>query len=131
MNDDDFVHAFLSGALPNTSFHHRDHLRLAWSLIHQQGEAAAIDTITTGIKRFAHRHGHDDKYNETLTQFWVRIVSFHIEKHPDIKDFEHFLNVCPQLLDKELPCRHWRRETMGTPVARTQWAEPDLLALPR
>src|SRR5579862_8183170 len=102
MNDDEFVNAFMTGTLPNTAFHHRDHVRLAWILIHQRGVASAVEAVTTGIKRFAHHHGHDLKYHETLTQFWVRIVGFHIEKHPNIADFEHFLNAFPQLLDKDL-----------------------------
>jgi hypothetical protein len=28
--DDEFLRAFFSLSLPNSEFHHRDHLRLAW-----------------------------------------------------------------------------------------------------
>ncbi len=130
MTDDDFVGAFLSGMLPPTSFHHRDHLRLAWCLIRQSGIDAATGTITGGIRRFATQHGQADKYHETLTQFWVRIVGHQIDARPDIKAFELFLETFPQLLDKGLPRRHWRPETMQSQSARAQWVEPDLLALP-
>lgn len=130
MTDDDFVTAFMSGSLPPARFHHRDHLRLAWLLTRQLGDEAATRAITTGIQGFATRHGQADKYHETLTRFWVRIVGHMVEARPDITEFETFLATFPQLLDKDLPYRHWRRDTMAGPAARAQWVEPDLLALP-
>jgi hypothetical protein len=130
VNDDDFVHAFLNGSLPPTQFHHRDHVRLAWYLTRQLGVEAATHTITAGIQRFAAQHGHPDKYHETMTQFWVRIVGHHTRFHPDATDFAAFLGTYPQLLDKDLPYQHWQRETMASAAARAEWVEPDLLALP-
>jgi len=130
MTDDDFVTAFLAGTLSPTHFHHRDHLRLAWCLIRRLDVEAATSAITDGIRRFAAQHGQADKYHETLTQFWVRIVSHLIDARPTITTFEHFLAAFPQLLDKELPFHHWRRQTMQRSDARAQWVEPDLLALP-
>ncbi len=130
MTDDDFVRAFLDGSLPPAEFHHRDHLRLSWVLIRRLGLAAAASAIATGIQRFAARHGQSQKYHETLTQFWVRIVGHMVEARPDIGDFAAFLATFPQLLDKDLPYRHWRRETMNSARARAGWVEPDLVALP-
>ncbi len=43
---------------------------------------------------------------------------------------EDFLAAFPMLLAKDLPYRHWRRETMLGSDARAQWVEPDLQALP-
>lgn len=130
MSDDDFVQDFLNGTVPPAQFHHRDHLRLSWYLIRQHGMQAAAQTITAGIQRFATLHGQAQKYHETLTRFWIRIVGHLIEVRPDITEFATFLASFPQLLDKDLPYRHWRRETMGSATARAQWVEPDLLALP-
>jgi hypothetical protein len=130
LTDDDFVAAFLSGRLPPTAFHHRDHLRLAWCLIRRSGLQAATVTISDGIRRFADHHGQSGKYHETLTQFWVRIVSHLIDTRPDVTAFPRFLEAYPHLLDTSLPYRHWTRETMQSQAARAQWVEPDLLALP-
>jgi hypothetical protein len=86
--------------------------------------------IADGIRHFAAMHGQAAKYHETLTGFWVRIVGHCAEARPDIAEFAAFLAAFPQLLDKELPYRHWRRETMASLAARAQWIEPDLVALP-
>ncbi|HKD77433.1 MAG TPA: hypothetical protein VKB76_18145 [Ktedonobacterales bacterium] len=130
MADDDFAHAFLHGSLPPEQFHHRDHLRLAWYLTRSLGLVDATQAITGGIRGFATQHGHAEKYHETLTQFWVRIVGYLVESRPDITAFETFLATFPHLLDADLPYRHWRRETMRSPTARAQWVAPDILALP-
>ncbi len=130
MTDDDFVSAFLHGSLPPQQFHHRDHLRLTWCLVRRDGEEAATGEITTGIRKFAARHGQASKYHETLTRFWIRVVGHMVAARPEIADFETFLAAFPQLLDKDLPYRHWRRETMWAEAAREAWVSPDLLALP-
>ena len=115
---------------PPGQFHHRDHLRLAWLLIRRLDVELAGITIASGIQRFAARHGHAEKYHETLTQFWVRIVGHMVHVRPDITDFETFIATFPHLLDKGLPYRHWQHETMSSAAARARWVEPDLLALP-
>ena len=130
MSDDDFVQAFLSGSLPNAQFHHRDHLRLTWLLVRRLGPAARSDAVASGIQRFAAHHGHAEKYHETMTRFWARLVAHLAVARPDLTDFDAFLAAFPHLLDKTLPYRHWRPETMSTATARAQWVEPDLLALP-
>jgi hypothetical protein len=53
-----------------------------------------------------------------------------VEVRPDVTAFATFLAAFPQLLDKDLPYRHWRRETMAGATARAEWVEPDLVALP-
>lgn len=130
MTDDEFARAFLAGSLPPNQFHHRDHLRLTWSLIRQRGADAASGAISGGIQRFAAHHGQAAKYHETMTRFWVRLVAHLLDVHPGIATFDDFIATFPWLLDKTLPYRHWRRETMDGPAARAQWIEPDLLALP-
>lgn len=130
MSDDDFLRAFLDGSLPPQQFHHREHLRLTWCLVRRLDAAAATSAVATGIQRYATHHGQAAKYHETLTRFWVRIVAHQMATRPDITEFDAFVAAFPHLLDKQLPARHWRRETMDSTAARTQWVEPDLLALP-
>jgi CDP-diacylglycerol--glycerol-3-phosphate 3-phosphatidyltransferase len=130
MSDEEFVRAFLSGELPPSQFHHRDHLRLTWTLTRTQGGVDASRIVTTGIRDFATRHGQAAKYHETMTRFWAHVVDHCARTRPDIADFNAFLATFPLLLDKDLPYRHWRRETMLGADARARWVEPDLLALP-
>ena len=65
-----------------------------------------------------------------MTRFWVRLIAHAAGARSEIDDFEEFLRAYPLLLDKELFLRHWSRQEMFAPEARTAWREPDLVALP-
>ena len=125
MTDQEFLHAFEMGHLSPTEFHHRDHLRLAWLQVQRLGAGAAADVVGAGIRRFAVAHGQDRLYHDTLTRFWVRIVA-----HASEPTFEKTLERHPMLLSKELPMRHWSRESLFSDEARAGWVDPDLAPLP-
>jgi hypothetical protein len=130
MSEDEIIHAALAEAVSPAGFHHRDHVRLAWRLNRELDVAAAPGAIARAIQHIAAHHGEPGKYHETLTRFWARIVGYHTQRGPKFADFEQFIAAYPQLLDKGLPARHWRRETLYSDAARAAWVEPDLLALP-
>jgi hypothetical protein len=129
LEDEQFVAAFEAGQIANRDFHHRDHLRLAWVQIRRLGLERASNTVAGAIQQFAAHHGHDNRYHETMTRFWVRVVSLGINRHPALP-FDELLAAEPHLLDKNLPYLHWSRERMGSDEARRQWVEPDLRLMP-
>ena len=128
MTDDEFLQAFARHTLHE--FRHRDHLRLAWLHVRQLGPEGAAHSVTEAIRQFAAAQGVPDKYHDTMTRFWVALVAHTRTQRPDIDDFDRFLEVFPWLLEKDLPFRHWRRETMMSAAARAAWVEPDLLGMP-
>lgn len=130
LSDDDFLRAFFSAELANSSFHHRDHLRLAWLVVRRHGLGEAETKVAEGIQHFAAANGHAARYHDTMTRFWVRVVAHAVSDRPEIEDFDAFLSTYPMLLDASLPFRHWRREAMFAPDARAGWREPDLVPLP-
>jgi len=127
--DEQFLAAFTAGRIANQDFHHRDHLRLAWIQIRRLGVDQASEAVTAAIRQFAARHGHGDRYHETMTRFWLRVVGMGITRHPTLP-FNELLAAEPHLLDKNLPYRHWSRDRMGSDDARQQWVEPDLRLMP-
>src|ERR1700732_3357070 len=111
--DQQFVAAFEAGQIANQDFHHRDHLRLAWIQIRRLGLERASDAVTAAIRQFAARHGHADRYHETMTRFWLRVVGRAITGPPPLPS-DALLAAEPHLLDKNLPYRHWSRERMAS-----------------
>ena len=130
MDDSEFLKLFHEGALTGDEFRHRGHLRLAWLVLsrHPKGEAEQI--VASEIRRFAVANGASNRYHDTLTRFWVRLVSHAMENAPEARSIDELLSVFPFLLDKSLPYRHWRGETFNSDPARTGWVEPDLAPLP-
>ncbi len=130
MNDREFLKAFHDCKLSSEDFRHRGHLRLAWLVLRGHSFEEALQSLPIGIRQFASSKGASGMYNETLTQFWIRIVNHAIQAHPSAQEFEQFINIFPILLDKQLPFYHWRRETLDGNRARSGWLEPDLRPLP-
>jgi hypothetical protein len=110
-------------------FHHRDHLRLAWEHIRQLGEEEASREVTQAIRHMARKHDQSERYNETMTRFWLRAVAIGIARHPTLS-FDALLESEPHLMDKVLPFRHWSRERLMGDDAKAAWVEPDLIPLP-
>src|SRR5689334_14476310 len=117
MSEDEIIHAALAEAVSPAGFHHRDHIRLAWRLNRELGVVEAPGAVAKAIQRVAAHHGELGKYHETLTRFWARVVGYHAQRRPELTDFEAFIAAYPQLLDKELPACHWRRETLYSDAA--------------
>ncbi len=130
MDDGEFLRLFHEGALPGEEFRHRGHLRLAWLVLSRHTKDEAETVVCRKIQRFATANGAPGRYHDTLTRFWVRLVSHAMENAPDAGNIDELLERFPILLDKNLPCRHWREETFNSDLARAGWAEPDLLPMP-
>jgi hypothetical protein len=104
---------------------HRDHLELAWTHL-RRGEG---DRVLPYLRHVAEAHGGAEKLNVTMTRFWVDLTAHAIDASR-AASLDELLVAVPQLLDKELPLRHWSREALCSPQARTVWMEPDLQPLP-
>lgn len=127
--DEQFLAAFEAGQIANRDFHHRDHLRLAWIQIRRLGLERALEAVTVAIRQYAAHHGNADRYNDTMTRFWLRVVAFGIRRHSNLS-FDELLATEPHLLDKTLPFNHWSRERLSGEEAKRRWVDPDLLDLP-
>jgi hypothetical protein len=75
MTDDDFVRSFEDCTLPNSAFHHRDHVRLAWIYLRREPALDALARFTASLRRFATFHGHPGLYHETIT--WAFLFLIH------------------------------------------------------
>ena len=130
MDDGEFLRLFHEGTIPGDEFRHRGHLRLAWLVLsrHQRDEAENI--VAREIRRFAVANGSPNRYHDTLTRFWVRLVRHAMENATEAGSIDDLLARFPFLLEKSLPFRHWRGETFNSDRARARWIEPDLAPLP-
>jgi hypothetical protein len=89
-----------------------------------------IQKIADGIRRFAAANGADNKYHETITVFWARMVSYAISCAPEIADFDVFIETFPHLLDSTLLKRHYSVDVIRSEAARRAWIAPDVIPMP-
>ncbi len=117
MTDAEFLKALADGSYPRDAMDHRAHLRLA--VLFRGDPQGARDLLV----RYVTQIGGMVRYNETLTQFWLRAVALH-----DADDVEALMRT--PLADVNLPMRHYSAERLWSDEARAKFVEPDLRPLP-
>jgi hypothetical protein len=72
---DALIESFESGHVDNGAFHHRDHVRLAWTYLRELSFPAGAQRFTEALQRFAAANGKPQLYHATIT--WVYLVTIH------------------------------------------------------
>jgi hypothetical protein len=128
MNDSEFVRAFEACELSNESFHHRDHIRLAWIYLQRYGEQEAGTRIAASIRNFAAHFGKTDKYHETMTIAWLRLVAHESKGRTTL---EEALAASPMLLEKRTLAGYYSDGLLQSDRAKQEFVDPDLMPLPK
>ena len=110
-------------------FGHREHLELAWTYLRRYRLEQATDAMSAAVRHLASEHGMPDRYHETITRSWVRLVDVH-RHDSDARSFDEFIAGNSGLLDRQLVERHYSRDLIATDGARAESTEPDLRPLP-
>ena len=121
---DEFGRELLDGHIRDGSFGHREHLHMTLSYLRRD----QAERVLPFLRHVAENHREAEKLNATMTEFWLAATA-HAIRETGAGDFPDLLQRVPQLLEKELPFRHWSREVMFSPRARARWLEPDLRPL--
>jgi len=125
-----FVAEFEACRYPKDRFRHADHIRLAWIYIRENNYATAEDRMRRSIPRFAQAAGAGQKYHETMTIAWMRLVRVASHLSARIATFEEFAQAHSWLLKKDAIFEFYSPERLLSDSARTNWIEPDLKSLP-
>ncbi len=110
-------------------FSHREHLELAWAFLGRYPLPEAEDRMAGAIRYVAEQHGMPERYHETLTRSWVRLVAVH-RSHDASATFDAFIAGNPGLLERGLLERHFSPERLWGETARRRDEAPDLRPLP-
>jgi len=127
MTDDAFLADFEATSLP--SFEHRDHLRMAYAYARRGGVAHSVARAREGLRRLTAAAGVPDRYHDTLTTAWARVIAHHAVQSRE-RGFDAFLAAHPRLLERDLLLAHYSRDRLSSPAARAAFVEPDLVPLP-
>lgn len=130
LSDDQFIAAMEQLHIPDSNFHHRDHIRLAWAYLRNSDLPLAEQKISACIRRFAAHNNAPHKYHHTITLAWMRIVAAAMRLTPSICTFDEFAAAHPFLFDPRLPWSFYSAAFLSSEASRTVWVNPDLHPLP-
>ena len=129
MTDVELARALERGEIASEDFHHALHLHVAWVYLAESSSVRqAANEMRHTLRRFTALAGKPEKYHETITLFWVHLLSgAYATSHGE--RLERIVHWNPQLLEKNFPLAYYSPERLFSDEARTSWVEPDLKPL--
>lgn len=132
-NSDDeirkLVESFEECSFHPSEFRHHQHLAVALWYVRQLPPEEAETRMTSGIRRLAEAYGKSG-YHETITLFWLRIVSdfaAQAEAGSPLTVIANQLIACCH--NKNLILDYYSSELLESARAKAGWVEPDLKKL--
>ncbi|HEX9945573.1 MAG TPA: hypothetical protein VGG03_26470 [Thermoanaerobaculia bacterium] len=127
MTDTEFVQRFEDCTLPNSAFHHRDHVRLAWLYLRRYPALEALARFAGGLKRFAAANGRAGLYHETITWAYLFLIHERMAEADAGETWEEFVAQNADLLawNPSILDRYYERETLFSERARRIFLLPD------
>jgi hypothetical protein len=128
MTNEEFIHCFENNVMPDDSFHHADHVRLAFAYLCQYPVLQALEKFATALKRFAGTREKTQLYNETVTCAYFFLIRERMVRSEGM-GWEEFALQNPDLLTWKngILNRYYRETTLKSALARTVFIFPDNL----
>ena len=122
------VNGFESCTTSKEDFSHRSHLTVAVYYLQGSGASDATERMRTGLHRFLDHHGVGRaKFHETLTIFWIKVVSALLERLDQKLTLPEQTNaVIESLGDSRLVFEYYSEELLRAGETRNGWVAPDL-----
>jgi hypothetical protein len=101
--------------VPAAGLPHVSHLRVAWVYLRESTTVdAALERMTSTLRRLAASVGHPEKYSDQTTAFWMHQMAAVRAVMPDA-DIDEVLRAYPRLLDKHLILADQARQPAAAP----------------
>ena len=138
MTDEEHLRAFETSTLPFREWTHRAHVKVAFAYLRRYPFDEALGRMRAGIKAYNARHevpeGPASGYNETTTHAFMHLVWANMcaygQSHP-APDADGFCDTHPQLMSRHALRLFYFPQRRMHPLAKTEFIEPDLAALPK
>jgi hypothetical protein len=126
MNPEVLIQTFEADALPSDSFHHADHVRLAFAYLSQYPPLQALEKFSAALQRYAAARGKSQLYHETITYAYFFLIRERMARS-GIVEWDEFARRNPDLLvwKNGILTRYYQEATLQSDQARTVFLFPD------
>jgi len=128
MTDREAIDRFETGTVPESGFHHADHVRLAFAYLRNYPVLSALEKFSAALKQFAARRGKTQLYNETITWAYIFLIAERIARSSEAQlDWDHFTKQNPDVLVRRngMLNRYYEDATLTSDLARRAFIFPD------
>jgi hypothetical protein len=126
MTGEELMGQFEEGKTPDGSFHHADHVRLAFEYLQKYDALKALGRFSAALKRLAAARGKSGLYNETITHAYFFLIRERMARH-ESGGWEEFARQNPDMLiwKNGVLGRYYQEETLKSDLARNTFVFPD------
>jgi len=127
MNDDEFIASFENGTITSESFHHSDHVRMAFLYLNRYPALEALQRFSSSLMNFAAAKGKPGLYHETITWAFVFLIRERMARAGGRQTWSEFAAANSDLLNGEdnILKQYYRNETLSSDLARSSFLFPD------
>ena len=125
MTNEELIHHFESDTLPG-SFHHADHVRLAFAYLSRYPVLQALEKFAEALKRYAAARGKTQLYNETVTHAYFFLIRERMAR-VGADEWNEFARQNADLLTWKdgILTRYYEESTLQSDLARSVFVFPD------
>jgi hypothetical protein len=126
MTNKQLIQAFETDNLPEGSFHHADHVRMAFAYLLEYPALQALDKFCCALKGYARARGKQKLYNETITHAYFFLIRERMARC-GVVDWDEFAGGNPDLLTWKngILSRYYENATLQSDLSRTVFVFPD------
>jgi hypothetical protein len=121
------IELFEQSIAPGGTFHHADHVRVAFVYLMQYPFLEAVEKFSAALRRFAAAQGKPGLYHETITWAYLLLIRERVARARQRISWEEFAAENPDLLiwKDGILQRSYRQETLDSDLARGVFVFPD------
>jgi hypothetical protein len=135
MNDEEFLASFEAATIPQSEWHHRQHIKVAYLYLRRYAFETALARMREKIQALNAVHNVPESptrgYHETMTRAWLHLVHLTLCEYGATESADLFFDQNPQLSQTKTLRLFYSRERFMSPQAKYAFVEPDLTPLPR
>jgi hypothetical protein len=125
-----FLSAFEDGSLPADEWTHQAHIAMATVYLARYGDSVLPHTRAAIRNYLLGRGKAITHYHETLTIFWLAIVSEALREQRGVSQHESVCRNCARFgSQSKLHEQYYSSDVFNSADARARWIPPDLLPL--
>jgi hypothetical protein len=132
MTGDELIRDFEDGSTTAATFHHADHVRLAFEYLCHYSALEALERFSDALKRFAAAQDKADRYHETITWAYLLLIRERMARAGHSRDghaqtWEEFAERNADLLVWKggVLMTLYQQETLDSDLARRVFVLPD------
>ena len=112
--------------VPEDSFHHADHVRLAFAYLSEYPAPQALDKFSCALKRYAAARGKAQRYHETITHAYFFLIRERMARF-SAAEWDEFARSNADLFTWKngILTRYYEEATLKSELARTVFIFPD------